>query len=225
MNEIERMLRKQKCTINLGVEYKGEFYILNTLIIKGFDIYITPQGKFHASFSKALLTNKVLHHSIDQAQIPKEEESAKFSEKPLHISLHELKRVNIKSSGKEYLAPRGYTDLLNTTRVTDVYLFIPKNPFKNKVKQRHLNKNLHILKLPEDFDNTKNAIEYKIGIAPKNVDRAAVADYQGRYPLGTKINLHFFDLFLSIRIIISQRKGLHMVICREIPPQRTKKYN
>lgn len=222
MDAIEKMLTKQKFVINVCVEHNGKFFILNTIIVKGWDICIAPHVKVGASFRGVLPPiKKPVHEIIGMVKIPKEELRQTFSPEPIHISLHALKRINVKSSNKNYLAPRGYTDLLNTKEVTDVFLFIPGNPLEHEAQKKHLKNYCTPLKLPENFDNTKQVIEFKLAVAPSNVDPRAVDKYQRLYPGGTKFTFTFFDLYLHYRVTNnSKNRGMYMLFYKYVDPKK-----
>ncbi len=217
MEEIKKESRKQRYIVHLCVAYKNEYFIVNTLNITDSDVYIGPPARVHRRLSGTLPPNEYpVHYVMDKLQLPNQEVLPKFSQRPIHISLHRFKLINTKSGDKDYLAPRGYTNLLDSNTVNDFYMFIPGNPFQHKIKPRHKKKYCHTLDLPENFDNTRQAIEYKMGIAPKNIDKNEIAIYQKLYPQGTKFSFDSFDLFISFKITESKQRGMHMVMYKHV---------
>ena len=207
---------KIKSTINICLQYKEKIYILETICISGNDIYLFNKNKFHTYSEATFVGNRNATNAvINYDHITPEDALPKLPPFEAHTSIHEFRKINTKSNDNKFNPRRGYSNLLSQNKIVDFFLFIPKDPLKNVLEKKHEKDNSILLRLPDEFDNQKNGLELKMGIAPKNITPDQENSHKKTNPQSLKMNLPSFNLYLSYRPVGIQRKGLHMTITEE----------
>jgi len=204
---------KVKSTMHICVQYQGKSYYLDTIRISGDDIYIWNSNDSHSYSEREFTVNQSASRAtIEYDDIPTEASVAKRAPFRSHISVHGFQRIHTKSNDSQFSPRRGYTTLLDGPGVVDFYIHIPKNPLKNELSKKKIRDNCIILRLPPTFNDQAHGLEIKLGIAKKNMTLEYQTEYGAANQQGLKIDLPYFDLYLSYRIIGTGHKGLQATI-------------